>query len=400
MTVITVAGRPFAAAMYWQIGGVARDEALDRARRIATLQERSGANASDLICLRATIPLQFGLTSSKSGDKAGLPVLAAILADSRPDDWMGVFAVDSGFLIIEIRRGLVRPDGDTFLSRDAVDLVKELVAKAVKSGDFKEVVAPASFAIDGTKEISLQSLLTGRHWSAPRLRKLSGFTWAGLRWWLGLVTIIAGGLAYWAMQGPDQPENEASKIELPPWRKDELARAPAMVKACTAAVFGRAALPGFALTMIECTRGQVRFSYRQTGRSAMQWLKTTPSPIPAGFWPDAAAPPCQPEIRGPGSMEMGCAMPPIPTLAEPMTLLGAAQTREILWRAFGGMGSVRIDLPAGAPAAIQSMAVTWSGIIPPDDILSGFTAIPAMTVDKVKFTMPRNWTVEGRAYAH
>ena len=93
-------------------------------------------------------------------------------------------------------------------------------------------------------------------------------------------------------------------------------------------------------------------------------------------------------------------MPPIPTLAEPMTLLGAAQTREILWRAFGGMGSVRIDLPAGAPAAIQSMAVTWSGIIPPDDILSGFTAIPAMTVDKVKFTMPRNWTVEGRAYAH
>ncbi len=187
--VITVGGKKYAVALYWQVSDTSN------AAKAARLAAQQPGTTSDFYCVRpgnnkGRAP-QFGLGESKFGHKWNMPSAAASLANRQPGSWAGVFMVPEGSWFIEVRDDLIAPEGDMVFSDEAEAMSR--LQEASARGGLEKIFAPPSWAIPGAEGSSLPALLSGK--ADARLKqmkvpkKLVGFLLLGL---VGVVVLWSG----------------------------------------------------------------------------------------------------------------------------------------------------------------------------------------------------------------
>lgn len=156
--VITVGGKKYAVGLYWQVSDTAN---VAKAARAAAAM--SGVTA-DFFCVRAgnnqgRAP-QFGLGEAKLGHAWNMPTAAATLANRQPGSWAGVFMVPEGVWFIEVRDGLIAPEGDLIFADEAEAMIR--LQDVTARGGLEKIYSPPTWAIPGAEASSLASLLSGK----------------------------------------------------------------------------------------------------------------------------------------------------------------------------------------------------------------------------------------------
>lgn len=156
--VVKVGRRAYAVGLLWQPSPSGR---VAQAAREAAQQPGQQA---DFYCVRAAgkslaIP-QYGLAQSSAGHKAGLPTLAASLANVQPGSWAGAFRLREGTWVVVVRDDLVAPDGDTLFDND--DVARDRLMQEVALGGVQRIYAPDGWAVPGSDPTPLPLLLQDR----------------------------------------------------------------------------------------------------------------------------------------------------------------------------------------------------------------------------------------------
>ena len=104
---------------------------------------------------------QFGLSSSDAGQKAGMPALAACLANQIPGSWAGAFRLHEGTVVIIVRDDLIVPDGDLFFTDETE--ARDRLIQEIGFGGLVSTYAPESWSVPSADTIPLSLLLNERH---------------------------------------------------------------------------------------------------------------------------------------------------------------------------------------------------------------------------------------------
>lgn len=188
--IITVAGTQYAAGLFW--GHV--DPSVRDAQAVSAAKEFN----EDLIALRVGNSAQYGTGNSKlKGHKSGLPAAAAILADSLPGSWLGLFEVQvpslpnqRGFYYVAVAADAIKPDGDTVYESYEEALTQ--FRSDVASGLFDKQYASANLGISGTEPAEIVDLLAGSAVKPTRLRLADRSTVIRRYALLTTTTVLAG----------------------------------------------------------------------------------------------------------------------------------------------------------------------------------------------------------------
>ncbi|MDD3029183.1 MAG: type 4b pilus protein PilO2 [Alphaproteobacteria bacterium] len=214
--VVTVGRHQYAVGLYWE-NSPGRGHVAQIAKEAAT---QPGQQA-DFYVVRpgnkeGRVP-QFGLCSSEAGQKAGMPVLAACLANQIPGAWAGAFRLNEGFVVIIVRDDLIVPDGDLFFS-DESD-AKDRLIQEIGFGGLRTIYAPESWAIPGADTIPLTLLLNDhreiklqRVLIPPKVKLMALGGVGGFFALVGLVWIIQPLFEGGAPQPVSQPEAVAPTL--------------------------------------------------------------------------------------------------------------------------------------------------------------------------------------------
>jgi hypothetical protein len=156
--VVKVGRRIYAVGLFWQPSPSGR---VAQAAREAAQQP--GQN-TDFYCARpasknVAIP-QYGLGQSSMGHKAGMPTLAASLANAQPGSWAGAFRLREGTWFVVVRDDLIAPDGDVLFESD--DAARDRLLQEVSLGGVQRVYAPDSWSVPGSDPTPLPLLLQDR----------------------------------------------------------------------------------------------------------------------------------------------------------------------------------------------------------------------------------------------
>lgn len=185
--VVRVKGRDYAVGLDWfQIEDI---PSADREAKAMATRDNSKA---DFYCARITGTPQFGLGHRSHGHRSGQLSLAAAVADNRNGSWLGCFAVEGGFYLVAVRDDGIYPGTDKFFaSEDDARANFDQLYEA----DWNERFAPASFGLDGTKDLPIHSLLLVK--PQVKLRDVAGrsrtiYMFGGL--------LLVGGLVFAAFQ--------------------------------------------------------------------------------------------------------------------------------------------------------------------------------------------------------
>jgi hypothetical protein len=153
--VIKVGKREYAVGLLWH-----KIEDVSKAANEARLTAANENQKADFFCLRLTGDAQFGLGFKVRGHKNGLPSLAAQLASAKGGKWLGLFQVENGYYLAAVYEDAIMSECDRFFSN--ADEAKEEFENFYNSTDWKETIAPDSFEIPGTNEVSIAKLLEDR----------------------------------------------------------------------------------------------------------------------------------------------------------------------------------------------------------------------------------------------
>ena len=117
--------------------------------------------SADLFAFKPGKIVQFGVCVSGDGYKKGLPSLAAAVATSTGDksSFVGVFKVDNGWWYCCIRNDIILSDGDVLFLKE--EDAKEQFMSMLTVPDWGRKVAPASWKIEETQELSLAGIVSG-----------------------------------------------------------------------------------------------------------------------------------------------------------------------------------------------------------------------------------------------
>ena len=162
---IEVAGKTYAVGLFWQ---PVQDEKNYLKEIKATIQ--TVVTNANLYCLKKGAATQYGLGYTSYGQKSGMPSGASGIANALRDKSSAicVFKVKEGWWFITIRNNLILSEEDTIYvdENDA----KEAFESMLSIPDWGYKIAPASWGIDETTEMSAEDLL-GRG-QAIELKKL------------------------------------------------------------------------------------------------------------------------------------------------------------------------------------------------------------------------------------
>ncbi len=185
--VITVAGTKYAAGLYWQ---PSPEPNIARAARAAAQQPGFQA---DFYCIRPPTksqPIgQFGLGIEAANHKAGMPSIAACMANQMPGSWAGAFRVNEGIFFVAVRDDLVDADGDAWFAHD--DDAQSRLEQEIARGGLQHIYAPPEWGVHGTEIGSITTILTGRR---DITLKAVGVSRKSL--YIALGVVIAAGLLY------------------------------------------------------------------------------------------------------------------------------------------------------------------------------------------------------------
>lgn len=194
--IITVGRRGYVSGLYWENSP---EGSIAQAAKDAAHQPGQEA---DFYAVRARtkggrVP-QFGLARAVDGARAGLPVLAACLANQQPGSWIGAFKMREGTAVVIVRDDLIVPDGDLFF----VDEIqaRDRLLQEVAIGGFQRVYAPESWGVSNADTLPLALLLNDKtdvklqSVELPKQLVVGGGIAAAI-----LLVVLGGGLYYQSM---------------------------------------------------------------------------------------------------------------------------------------------------------------------------------------------------------
>lgn len=156
--VVTIGRRQYASGLYWEnspsghVSQAARDAA------------RQPGQHSDFYAVRAgnkngRVP-QFALSQNAPGHVAGMPALAACIANAQPGSWAGAFTLREGTAIVVVRDDLIVPDGDLFFQDETE--ARDRLLQEMALGGLQRVYAPEPWGVPGADTMPVSLLLNDR----------------------------------------------------------------------------------------------------------------------------------------------------------------------------------------------------------------------------------------------
>ena len=202
---VTAAGREWAVGLLWQnVDNTSKAVAEAKAMAQNSVQ-------GDFYLVRSEGTHQYAVGWRASGQKAGMPSLAATLGEGR-DNLIGVFPVKGGYYFVAIRDGGVLATCDKFIAdkRDAMDAFNNIYGNA---GGWNDAFAPDEFRFHETQEVALDALLGKK--TGPKLVDVrrAGATMRLMGILLVGVAIVGGGLYYWSYLKEQEYQAELARIK-------------------------------------------------------------------------------------------------------------------------------------------------------------------------------------------
>ena len=156
--VVTVGKRAYASGLAWE------NSPSGRVSQAAKEAARQSSQPADFYAVRAgnksgRIP-QFGLSFADAGHRAGLPSLAACLANQQPGSWVGAFRLREGVALIVVRDDLIVPDGDVFFADETE--ARDRLLQEMSIGGLLKIYAPENWGVPGADSMPLTLLLNDR----------------------------------------------------------------------------------------------------------------------------------------------------------------------------------------------------------------------------------------------
>jgi hypothetical protein len=284
--VVTVGRRPYASGLYWE------NSPSGRVSQAAKEAARQPGHQAQFYAVRPgnkdeRVP-QFGLSQSASGHKAGMPVLAACLANQQPGSWAGAFRLREGTAVVVVRDDLIVPDGDLFFLDETE--ARDRLLQEIALGGLQRVYAPETWGVSGADTMPIALLLNDR--TDIRLRPVAmsrsnkiAMSFALLM----LVTLLGLGLYIQQKNASDEAARLAQMEALrkaqmearkmmpdfvqaepeypPPERKWEKRPQPLeVISSCKAALSQvRMAVAGWQMTDIRCDEKALSVKWTRTG---------------------------------------------------------------------------------------------------------------------------------------
>jgi hypothetical protein len=207
--ILKIGSRKYAVGLRWVVADTANRDLRAQARQ----EIRDTGGGADLYVLReAQIGRevrQFGLGARADGLMPGAVAAAAAAANSLPGTWLGAFATDGGWWIVQVRNDAIVADGDAFyeFEREAIERFDR-----ERRQDWASIYAPASWNVEGAREISIIDLLQGQR--SPRLQEANpSGTYLKVALLVGLIAVGAGlGYTFW-LDYQDRLAQEAAERE-------------------------------------------------------------------------------------------------------------------------------------------------------------------------------------------
>ncbi|NTU76211.1 MAG: type 4b pilus protein PilO2 [Alphaproteobacteria bacterium] len=281
--IVTVGRRFYASGLYW--------ENSPSGRVVQAAKEAARSPGAQFFAVRPSgkggrVP-QFGLSQDALDHKAGLPSLAACLANQQPGSWAGAFRLREGTAVVVVRDDLIVPDGDVFFLDETE--ARDRLHQEMALGGLQRVYAPETWGVVGADSMPLTLLLNDR--SDVKLRGVSLSRGAVLLGGGGLaVLLILLGVGWYIQQENARQEADrlaqmealkraqveaqgmipglAQKVEYPPpervWEKK--ANPLELVAACQVALSQLPAVTaGWKLESVRCNEFSLSQSWIRTG---------------------------------------------------------------------------------------------------------------------------------------
>lgn len=152
-SVVKIGKKGYAVGLSWHR---ASDEAQGSERRLR-LEAKSEAisNRHDLFCSFGMASFGFGLRAG--GQRPGMPVLAAVIADSMQGDFVVAYEVaPERYYVLAVRSAMINPHTDIIVDvHEAHDIVIELM----RQHSWRTIVAPDAFNISNATEGNILSVV-------------------------------------------------------------------------------------------------------------------------------------------------------------------------------------------------------------------------------------------------
>lgn len=169
-TSISIGGVSYATSIFWQPLQNPSDPMHEIESSASAVME-----GADLFCIKGGRTPQFGICVSQEGFKNGQYVAAASLVGAMDNlsSFIGVFKVPEGWWYVCVRNDIILSDGDMlFLNEEEA---KNQFLSMLVVPDWGMKIAPASWEIEETKEISIEeSIQRGPHVKLKKIKGLRG----------------------------------------------------------------------------------------------------------------------------------------------------------------------------------------------------------------------------------
>ncbi len=199
--VVTIGRRQYASGLYWEnspsgrVSQAAKEAAQQPSVQAQFYAVRAGNKAG-------RVP-QFGLSQEGTEHKAGLPVLAACLANQQPGSWAGAFRLREGTAIVVVRDDLIVPDGDLFFADETE--ARDRLLQEMAIGGLQRIYAPETWGISGADSMPVALLLNDK--ADVRLRSVAiSRSTLIVMGGLGLVLVVLLGVGLYIQKKSEQEE--------------------------------------------------------------------------------------------------------------------------------------------------------------------------------------------------
>jgi len=258
--VVRVAKRDYAIGLHWN-AVEQPTKAVAEARELAA----SSSFSADYYCIRSGATPQFGLGFRAQGHKAGMPSLAAHVAQAKGGSWIGLFQVVGGYYLVAVRDDAILSECDRFFSN--ADDARATFEDYQNQSDWSESIAPRDLDIPDTVPTEIEVLLDGK--PQVRLKEVSRssniirLALAGL----AVAGILVGGMFYMNHMEELRLQEEAAEalrnainnvspqdqIEIPPMPWEGKKMATPLIKACVDSVMQFPTdIPGWSVVRFRC----------------------------------------------------------------------------------------------------------------------------------------------------
>lgn len=406
--VVKVKGKEFAVGLFWS----AIEEIPQAASEAKAAAAREGTLA-DFYCVRLSGNAQYGLGRRADGHRAGMPSLAAAVADNRQGSWIGCFLIGEGYYVIAVRDDGIFPGTDRYYLSE--DDARSEFERIYTIGDWEGVFAPPAFGYSEAKEMPINNLLIGK--PSVRLADVSGrsrkfFLFGGL---ILVIIAVFGGFRYseyLAEQASDaamRAMREAGvrnnplkqKVEIPPMPWEGRVQGAIFLEKCVAGIkdLQKVEFPAWKIGNYICANGDkpgakvVAVDLQRDGPvSSINWVKyaTDKSGINASVTPVGSQ--AQAALV---SVPMG----PIPSIAIDVQTAKIRDMQRYLWSQFDER-LTRIDLTPGENTQfVAGLKLHFKTQVSPLSFSDILQRIPALVISKVTYDSKTwLWSIEGVTY--